>query len=58
MRENKKQTLDVFIAGHSETAQNLKTVFRAMDGKSKGMCFAIWVSNGVLMQVHSNHLCF
>jgi len=34
MRENKKQPLDAFTAGHSETAQNLKTVFRAMGEKS------------------------
>jgi len=34
MRENKKQPFDAFIAGHSETAQNLKTVFRAMGENS------------------------
>jgi len=34
MRENKKQPLDAFIAGHSETAQNVETVFRAMGEKS------------------------
>jgi len=34
LQENKKQPLDAFIAEHSETAQNLKTVFRAMGEKS------------------------
>jgi len=34
MRENKKHALDAFTAGHSETAQNLKTVFQAMGEQS------------------------
>jgi len=34
MRENKKQALDAFTAGYSETAQNLGTVSRAMGEKS------------------------
>jgi len=34
MRENKKQPLHAFIAGHSETAQNFETVSRAMGEKS------------------------
>jgi len=34
MRENKKQAVDAFMAGHSETAQNFETVSRAMGEKS------------------------
>jgi len=34
MWENKKQPLDAFTAGHSETAQNFETVSRAMGEKS------------------------